>query len=131
MPPSRLMLDYVQEVLFYVPTAEEFLQKENSIYIYLIKNSVINGHLVDADTLIRQFTREKIQKNKLKQSIRIKETDIFIETKEENVLWKLAEYFEHYSHYKSASYVLNKYMNSTTEGDQASDTLTRWQIISD
>lgn len=131
MPPSKLMLDYVQEVLFYVPTAEEFLQKENSIYIYLIKNSVVNGHLVEADTLISQFTREKIQKNKLKQSISIKETDIFIEKKEENVLWKLAEYFEHYSHYKSASYVLNKYMNSTTEGDQASDTLTRWQIISD
>ena len=42
MPPSKLMLDYVQEVLFYVPTAEEFLQKENSIYIYLIKNSVLH-----------------------------------------------------------------------------------------
>lgn len=131
MPPSKLMLDYVQEVLFYVPTAEEFLQKENSIYIYLIKNSVTNNQLVETDTLISQFTREKIQKNRLKQSSRIKETDIFIEKKEENVLWKLAEYFEHYSHYSSASYVLNKYINMTTEGSLSSDTLSRWQIIAD
>ena len=131
MPPSKLMLDYVQEVLFYVPTAEEFLQKENSIYIYLIKNSITNNHWSESDTMINQFVREKIQKNKLKQLIRIKETDIFIEKKTENVLWKLAEYFEHYSHYKSASYVLEKYISHTTEGDQPSDTLSRWQVISD
>ena len=131
MPPSKLMLDYVQEVLFYVPTAEEFLQKENSIYIYLIKNSITNNLWSESDTIINQFVREKIQKNKLKQSIRIKETDIFIEKKTENVLWKLAEYFEHYSHYKSASYVLEKYISYTTEGDQPSDTLSRWQVISD
>ena len=131
MPPSKLMLDYVQEVLFYVPTAEEFLQKENSIYIYLIKNSITNNLWSESDTIINQFVREKIQKNKLKQSIRIKETDIFIEKKTENVLWKLAEYFEHYSHYNSASYVLEKYISYTTEGDQPSDTLSRWQVISD
>jgi len=131
MPPSKLMLDYVQEVLFYVPTAEEFLQKENSIYIYLIKNSITNNHWSESDTMINQFVREKIQKNKLKQLIRIKETDIFIEKKTENVLWKLAEYFEHYSHYKSASYVLEKYISFSTEGDQPSDTLSRWQVISD
>ena len=131
MPPSKLMLDYVQEVLFYVPTAEEFLQKENSIYIYLIKNSITNNHWSQSDTMINQFVREKIQKNKLEQLIRIKDTDIFIEKKTENVLWKLAEYFEHYSHYKSASYVLEKYISYTTEGDQPSDTLSRWQVISD
>ena len=131
MPPSKLMLDYVQEVLFYVPTAEEFLQKENSIYIYLIKNSITNNHWSQSDTMINQFVREKIQKNKLEQLIRIKDTDIFIEKKTENVLWKLAEYFEHYSHYNSASYVLEKYISYTTEGDQPSDTLSRWQVISD
>ena len=131
MPPSKLMLDYVQEVLFYVPTAEEFLQKENSIYIYLIKNSITNNHWSQSDTMINQFVREKIQKNKLEQLIRIKDTDIFIEKKTENVLWKLAEYFEHYSHYNSASYVLEKYISYTTEGDQLSDTLSRWQVISD
>ena len=131
MPPSKLMLDYVQEVLFYVPTAEEFLQKENSIYIYLIKNSITNNHWSESDTMINQFVREKIQKNKLEQLIRIKDTDIFIEKKTENVLWKLAEYFEHYSHYNSASYVLEKYISYTTEGDQPSDTLSRWQVISD
>jgi uncharacterized protein YkwD len=130
MPPSKLMLDYVQEVLFFAPTAEEFLQKENSIYIYLIKNSIINNHWSESDTMINKFVREKIQKNKLKQSNRIRETDIFIEKKSENVLWKLAEYFEHYSHYKSASYVLEKYISSTTEGNQATDTLSRWQVIS-
>jgi hypothetical protein len=37
MPPSSLMLDYVQDILAYDPTDEDLLHKENSIYIYLIK----------------------------------------------------------------------------------------------
>ena len=38
IPPSNLMLEYVQEVLQFSPADKDLLQKENSIYIFLIKN---------------------------------------------------------------------------------------------
>ena len=54
-------------------------QKENSIYIYLIKNSLLNNQTIQADTLIHRFTREKIRKSQLKKSADIRETDVFVE----------------------------------------------------
>lgn len=130
MPPSELMLDYVQEVLHYIPTAAEFLQKENAIYIYLIKNSITHNHIIQADSLIQRFVREKTEKNKLTKVSQVKEVDVFVERKGENILWKLAEYFQQYNHPMTASYVLTKYMNQTTVGDLPKDTLSRWQVIS-
>jgi len=131
MPPSELMLDYVQEVLRFVPNAEEFLQKENSIYIYLIKNSLLNNQTIQADTLIHRFTREKIRKSQLKKSADIRETDVFVDSKSDNIVWKLAEYFQQYGHLRSSSYLLSNYISITTVGDLASDTLKRWQVIAD
>lgn len=129
MPPSKLLLDYVQEVLVYSPTDDDFLHKENSVYIYLIKNAIVNNNLVEADTLINTFVREKVEKSSHKEARLIKNTDVFVEKKPENVLWKLAEYFQTYNHLKSAEYVLNKYITNTASAATPEAIAERWYII--
>jgi len=129
MPPSQLMLDYVQEVLVNDPTDDELLHKENSIFIYLIKNKVVANNWVEADTLINTFVRQKVEKSSLKEAQKIKETDVFVEKKAETVLWKLAEYYQTYGHLESATVVLNKYIESTAKSDSSADIANRWNVI--
>lgn len=129
MPPSQLMLDYVQEALVNDPSDDDLLHKENSIYIYLIKNKLVAQNKVEADTLINKFVREKVEKSSLKESQKIKETDVFVENKAENVLWKLAEYYQTYGHLESAQHVLNRYIESTAKSTSSADIASRWNVI--
>ncbi len=129
MPPSNLMLDYVQEVLVYDPSDNDLLQKENSLYIYLIKNHLKNNRNVEADTMINTFVREKVAKAAMKESKEIKNHDIFVEKKPENVLWKLAEYFQTYRHLESAKYVLDQYIALTAKSTSPKDIADRWNLI--
>lgn len=129
MPPSNLLLDYVQEVLIYSPKDEDFLHKENSVYIYLIKNAIANRNTAQAETLLNRFVREKVEKSSYKDAKLIKNTDVFVEKKGENVLWKLAEYFQTYSHQESAEYVLSKYINNTAADTTSQAIADRWYII--
>lgn len=129
MPPSTLMLDYVQEVLQYDPSDADLLTKENSLYIYLIKNNLKNSKTVEADTLINTFVREKVARASMDEARKIKATDVFVEKKPENVLWKLAEYFQTYRHLESAKYVLDKYIAMTAKSNSSSDIADRWNII--
>ncbi|MDA8886300.1 CAP domain-containing protein [Bacteroidia bacterium] len=129
MPPSSLMLDYVQEVLIHSPTDKDFLHKENSVYIYLIKNKIVANQTVDADTLINKFVREKVAKSSHKKYRLIKNTDVFVEKKSENVLWKLSKYFQTYSHLETAKHVLDKYISSTASSNSSDDIAKRWDII--
>lgn len=129
MPPSSLMLNYVQEVLVHDPADKELLTKENSLYIYLIKNKFTNNRMVEADTLINTFVREKVAKASTKEARKIKATDIFVEKKSENVLWKLTEYFHTYSHIESAKYVLDKYIILTANSTSSPDIADRWNLI--
>lgn len=131
MPPSNLMLDYVQEVLQFSPADKDLLHKENSIYIFLIKNKLQDQSKADADSLINKFVREKVAKSELKQAKKIAEVDIFVEKKQENVLWKLAEYFQTNSHLESAKYVLDKYIVLTAKSASAMDVAARWNTITD
>lgn len=129
MPPSNLMLDYVQEVLQYDPSDDDLLSKENALYIYLIKNNLSNDRMIEADTLISTFVREKVAKSAMDDAKKIKDTDVFVEKKPENVLWKLAEYFQTYSHLESAKYILNKYIGATAKSTSATDVADRWNLI--
>lgn len=129
MPPSGLLLDYVQEVLEHSIDDKDFLHKENSIYMYLIKNSLTNGNLANADALIDQFVGEKVARASHKQARKIKETDVFVEKKAENVLWKLAEYFQTYKHMTSAKHVLNKYIKNTATDNTDENIAARWNLI--
>lgn len=129
MPPSGLMLDYVQEVLFYDPADADLLRKENSLFIYLIKNHLTHSRMAEADTLINTFVREKVAKSESKQIDKIKETDVFVERKPENVRWKLAEYFQTYGHIASAEYVLNQYINITASDSSENSVAARWSVI--
>jgi len=129
MPPSSLMLNYVQEVLVHDPSDDDLLRKENSLYIYLIKNNLTKNRTVEADTLINTFVREKVARSAMKEARKIKSTDVFVEKKPENVLWKLSEYFQTYSHLESAKYVLDKYISKTAKSSSSSDVADRWNII--
>ncbi len=131
MPPSQQLLDYVQEVLEFVPADKDLLHKENSIYIFLIKHKLMNDLHDDANQLIAKFVSEKVERSKSKNASKIKRTDVFVEPKSENVLWKLAEYFQTYNHNISAEHVLNKYINNTAKSDTAPDIAERWAVISD
>jgi len=131
MPPSNLLMEYLQEVIRYVPTDKTLLHKENAIYIYLIKNKIANNMEGEADSLISKFVREKVSRSGSEDVIKIKETDVFIEQKPENVLWKLAEYFQTYSHFESSKYVLDKYIRSTAKSDTATEIAARWNVITE
>jgi len=129
IPPSNLMLEYVQEVLQFSPADKDLLQKENSIYIFLIKNKLQEPSKGEADTLINKFVADKIVKSELPQAKKIAEVDVFVEKKPENVLWKLAEYFQSYSHMEGAKFILDKYIVLTAQSASASDLALRWNAI--
>ena len=131
MPPSMLLLDYVQESLLYAPLDDKLLHKENAVYIYLIKNKVVNNQLADADSLINRFVTEKVAKSTMPKADKIKEVDVFIEKKPENVLWNMAEYFQTYGHFETAKYTLDKYILSTAKSAAPLDIAARWGIITD
>jgi uncharacterized protein YkwD len=78
---------------------------------------------------LNTFVREKVAKSKLKEVRKIVEVDIFVENKPENVLWKLAEYFQTYTHMESAKYVLDKYISSTAKSELSDDVELRWNVI--
>ncbi|MEY2923878.1 MAG: hypothetical protein RLZZ337_418 [Bacteroidota bacterium] len=131
MPPSLLLLDYVQEALLYAPLDDKLLHKENAVYIYIIKNKITNNQLNDADSLLNRFANEKVAKSALPKADKIKEVDIFVEAKAENVLWDLAEYFQTYGHLESAKFTLDKYINKTAKSNAEGDIASRWSIIAD
>lgn len=131
MPPSMLLLDYVQEALFYAPLDEKLMHKENAVYIYLLKNKITNIQLNDADSLLNRFVSEKVAKSAMPKADKMKEVDVFIESKPENVLWKLAEYFQTYGHSETAKYTLDKYIAKTAKSTSAADIASRWSIITD
>ena len=129
IPPSTLMLNYIQEVLLHNPDDKELLQKENALYIYLIKNKINRMDTAEIDTILNTFVREKVAKSKLKAVRKIAEVDVFVEKKPENVLWKLAEYFQTYTHIESAKYVLDKYISTTAKSELPDDVKQRWNVI--
>ena len=131
MPPSNLMLEYIKEPLTYIPTDEDLLHKENAVYIFLIKSKIGAKNIAQADEIINQFVSEKIERSASPDASQIKETDVFVAKKAENVMWKLSEYFQTYSHTKSAQHVLNKYIVMTAKDSTEAAIADRWSVITD
>lgn len=131
MPPSGLMLEYVQDALQYDKTDEDLLHQENAVYIYLLKNRINGDNVALADSTLDQFVTEKVAKAKLKEVKQIQEVDVFVQDKPENVLWKLAEYFQTYSHTEAAKTILDKYIEATAKDTTEAAIANRWGIIAD
>ena len=129
MAPSELLLDYIQEVLVYSPDDKDFLHKENAVYIYLIKNKLNKNEKGSGDLMINRFVREKVAKSALKDAMIIKNTDIFVEKKPENVLWKLTQYFQENGHLMSSEHMLNRYISQTAKDTTEEATADRWYVI--
>lgn len=131
MPPSMLMLEYVQYALQYMKSDEKLLHQENSVYIYLLKNKIGSEGNALGDSLLKRFVNEKVAKSKEKQVNKISEIDVFVQDKPENVLWKLAEYFQTYNHTEAGAHILVRYIASTAASEEPADIAKRWGIIAD
>lgn len=129
MAPSELLLDYIQEVLVYSPKDKDFLHKENSVYIYLIKKKLNKNEKGSGDLLINRFVREKVEKSSSDDAMIIKNTDIFVEKKPENVLWKLTQYFHRNGHLVSSEHVLDRYIAQTAQDTTEKAIADRWYVI--
>jgi hypothetical protein len=131
MPPSALMLEYIQDALQYDLTDEDLLHQENAVYIYLLKNRINGDNPSIADSTIQQFVAEKVAKSKLKEVKQIAEIDVFVQDKPENVLWKLAEYFQTYNHINAAKNILDRYIATTAKDTTEAAIAERWGIIAE
>ncbi len=131
MPPSTLMMEYIKKNVNLFPTDTNFLHKENALYIYLLKNHILAERFSDADTMLKQFTAEKVARANSKDAYLMQLGDEFIAKKEENVLWKLSEYFQTYGHPTSAKYVLAQYIRKTAKQDTPAEIAARWLVISE
>ena len=130
MPPSSLMLEKVQDAIKNNKTDKELLHKENAIYIYLIKNTVLSKKFDQTDTLVKHFIAEKVARSSSKDAAKIKTVDDFVEKKPENVLWKLSEYFQIYGHHESGKYFyLISTWAMTANSNSDADIAKRWATI--
>lgn len=131
MPPSSLMMEYIKKNIALFPTDPDFLHKENALYVYLLKNHIVAERFSDADTMLKQFADEKVARANDKDAYLIKEGDDFVNKKEENVYFKLAEYYQSYGHPVSAKYVLGKYIRMTAKDSTDPAIADRWNVIAD
>lgn len=131
MAPSSLMMEYIKKNIALFPTDQDFLHKENALYIYLLKNHITSERFVDADTMLNQFAAEKVERANDEEAYLIKEGDDFVNKKAENVFWKLAEYYQTFGHPTSAKYVLGKYIRMTAKDTTDEAVAERWRVISD
>ena len=131
MPPSAQMMEIIKKNLALYPTDTNFLHKENALYIFLLKNQIMNEEYEVADTILSEFVNEKVRRSSSKDVYQMQLGDDFIEKKAENVLWKLSEYFHTYKHSASSKYVLAKYIRSTAKQDTAPEIAARWLVIAD
>ena len=131
MPPSMLMMEYLRTNLEYFPTDTNFLHKENALYVYMMKNHIVGERYDMVDTLLRAFINSKVERSKSKQAAEIKQGDMFVTEKSENVLWKLAEYYHTYRHPVSSEFILDRYIHMTAKKDTAPEVLARWGVIAE
>ena len=129
MPPSALMMEFIKKNLALFPTDTNFIHKENSLYVYLIRNNIAYERYGQADTLLNQFVSEKVERSTSKNVNLLKQTDDFIEAKPENVLWKLSEYYQIFGHEYAAVYILKKYIRVTAKDTTAEAIAARWAVI--
>ncbi len=131
LPPSTLMMEKIKYILRYFPTDTFFVKKENALYLYLLRIHYQNRDTVRLDTMLSQFCSQKVERSNSKRVNQFKKCDQFLDTKKENVLWKLVKYFSKFDHIDMSNYVADKYIASTTKGDDAEDLQSRYTVIID
>jgi len=131
LPPSNLMMEIIKHTLEYFPTDSFFIKKENALALYLMRKNLENGNVITLDTSLARFAAQKVQRGNSKDKEIYKAHDQFIDTKTENVLWKLVAYFGKYEHKEASNYVCDIYIRQTASSDSIIDIQKRYLVIID
>lgn len=131
LPPSSLMMDVIKKTLAYFPTDSFFVKKENALSLHLMRNQLANGELQRLDTTLAAFAQQKVDRNNSKDAALFREMDQFIDSKTENVLWKLVAYYAKYGHAEAANYAADKYIRQTAAKDTLPEIKKRYLVIID
>lgn len=131
LPPSSLMMEKIKHTLDFFPTDTFFIQKENALYLYLMRNNLANSDTMHLDTMIARFAAEKVARNNSNMVGKYKLADQFLEAKEENVLWKLVKYFSKFNHEDMSNYIAHKYIEMTAKSNSDEDMISRYAVIID
>jgi tetratricopeptide (TPR) repeat protein len=131
LPPSTLMMEKIKYILEFFPTDTLFVKKENALYLYLMRNHYDHGEMAKLDTMLNEFTTQKVTRNGSKLVNQYKKSDQFIEVKPENVMWGLVKYFSKFSYPDISNYVAHRYIVTTAKDSTSEMIQARYQVISD
>ncbi|MBI1305348.1 MAG: hypothetical protein GC181_01900 [Bacteroidetes bacterium] len=131
IPPSSLMMEIIQDALSYFPKDTFFIEKENALYLYLMRNDLGNKDTIALDTMLDEFIADKIYRNESKDVKFYTQYDQFVESKAENVIWKLVAYYSKYEHPDIMNYLCHKYIKQTAASTKKEDMKKRYQVIVD
>ena len=131
LPPSSLMMEKIKYILNFFPTDTLFVKKENALYLYLMRNLYEHKDTAQLDTMLKEFTIQKVDRNKSKLVNQYKKSDQFIEEKPENVLWQLVKYFSKFNYPDMSNYIAHKYIIATSKENTAGMLQSRYEVIID
>lgn len=113
LPPSFDYLDYVNQALKEYPQDSFFRFKQNSLFIFLFKQSLKENNTKQADSLLGQFILDKIGR---KESY--KHFDYFEDSEPEKVFANLMNYASGYYHKDIFNWIFPKWVSENTVKDQ-------------
>lgn len=112
MPPSFDYLDFVNKALEEYPQDSFFRFKQNSLYIFLFKQSLKEKNTKQADSLLGQFVLDKIGRK-----VSYKHFDYFEDTRPEKVFANLMNYAAGYYHKDIFNWIFPKWVSENMNKD--------------
>lgn len=131
LPPSSLMMEKIKYILNFFPTDTLFIKKENALYLYLLRIHYDNRDTAQLDTMLKEFTVQKVDRHKSKMVNQFKRSDQFIEEKPENVLWQLVKYYSKFDYPEISNYIAHKYIKATSKENSPAMLQARYEVIID
>ncbi|MCB0735619.1 MAG: CAP domain-containing protein, partial [Bacteroidetes bacterium] len=131
LPPSSLMMEVIQRALNDFPTDTFFVRKENALYVYLLRTYYDNKDTAALDTMLDEFTNQKIFRSESEHASKFKESDQFLDNKAENVIWKLVTYYSKYDHIPMSNFMCHRYIQQTATSQSKEDIKKRYLVIID
>ncbi|MFT4521372.1 MAG: hypothetical protein ACI8ZN_000302 [Bacteroidia bacterium] len=131
LPPSSLMMEKVRNALFIFPTDTFFIKKENALVLFMLRNNLSNKDSASFDTMLNRFVREKLVRSNSEFLKAYLEADQFLDTKAENVIWKLVAYYGKYDHEEASNFLADRYIRQTAATLDPKDIRARYLVIID
>lgn len=120
MPPSFDYLNYTRDALLDYPSDSFFLVKQNALYLFLFKQSLKNGEVKTADSLLGLFVADRLERNnKANRHVLIK-YDIFIGENPQTIFRKLLDYSMDKYHKDIFAWLVQKWTSEVLKVDKVS-----------